>query len=137
MTSAARGRSAHRGGGQRARRFPISARPRFGLRCRTLQPGIPHRYWVADVRRRMSNVECRTPNAECRTSNAEHEAPDAFECRVRQRSTPPMQHGRTPPFRRTDRFAAGAAHPCDVRFSPRHPRGNRLYTLLRAALIQR
>ncbi|KOT02242.1 LysR family transcriptional regulator [Burkholderia mallei] len=116
-----------------------------------MQPGIPHRYWVADVRRRMSNVECRmsnvecrmsnverrTPNAECRTSNAEHEAPDAFECRVRQRSTPPMQHGRTPPFRRTDRFAAGAAHPCDVRFSPRHPRGNRLYTLLRAALIQR
>ncbi|MBD2955957.1 LysR family transcriptional regulator [Burkholderia pseudomallei] len=77
------------------------------------------------------------PNVECRMSNAEHEAPDAFECRVRLRSTPPMQHGRTPPFRRTDRFAAGAAHPCDVRFSPRHPRGNRLYTLLRAALIQR
>ncbi|ABM49372.1 hypothetical protein BMASAVP1_1412 [Burkholderia mallei SAVP1] len=99
---------------------------------------------MSDVECRMSNVECRmsnaerrTPNAECRTSNAEHEAPDAFECRVRQRSTPPMQHGRTPPFRRTDRFAAGAAHPCDVRFSPRHPRGNRLYTLLRAALIQR
>ncbi|WP_242686078.1 LysR family transcriptional regulator [Burkholderia pseudomallei] len=92
---------------------------------------------MSNVERRMSNVERRTPNAECRTSNAEHEAPDAFECRVRQRSTPPMQHGRTPPFRRTDRFAAGAAHPCDVRFSPRHPRGNRLYTLLRAALIQR
>ncbi|ABN93760.1 hypothetical protein [Burkholderia pseudomallei] len=102
-----------------------------------MQPGIPHRYWIADVRRRTSNVERRTPNAECRMSNVEHEAPDAFECRVRQRSTPPMQHGRTPPFRRTDRFAAGAAHPCDVRFSPRHPRGNRLYTLLRAALIQR
>ncbi|WP_232341261.1 LysR family transcriptional regulator [Burkholderia pseudomallei] len=92
---------------------------------------------MSNVERRMSNAERRTPNAECRTSNAEHEAPDAFECRVRQRSTPPMQHGRTPPFRRTDRFAAGAAHPCDVRFSPRHPRGNRLYTLLRAALIQR
>nr|WP_232288477.1 MULTISPECIES: LysR family transcriptional regulator [pseudomallei group] len=92
---------------------------------------------MSNVECRMSNVERRTPNAECRTSNAEHEAPDAFECRVRQRSTPPMQHGRTPPFRRTDRFAAGAAHPCDVRFSPRHPRGNRLYTLLRAALIQR
>ncbi|WP_080380302.1 LysR family transcriptional regulator [Burkholderia pseudomallei] len=102
-----------------------------------MQPGIPHRYWIADVRRRTSNVERRTPNAECRMSNVEHEAPDAFECRVRQRSTPPMQHGRTPPFRRTDRFAAGAAHPCDVRFSPRHPRGNRLYTLLRAAPIQR
>ncbi|MCW0050436.1 LysR family transcriptional regulator [Burkholderia pseudomallei] len=102
-----------------------------------MQPGIPHRYWIADVRRRTSNVERRTPNAECRMSNVEHEAPDTFECRVRQRSTPPMQHGRTPPFRRTDRFAAGAAHPCDVRFSPRHPRGNRLYTLLRAALIQR
>nr|WP_232346011.1 LysR family transcriptional regulator [Burkholderia pseudomallei] len=92
---------------------------------------------MSNVECRMSNAERRTPNAECRTSNAEHEAPDAFECRVRQRSTPPMQHGRTPPFRRTDRFAAGAAHPCDVRFSPRHPRGNRLYTLLRAALIQR
>nr|WP_256722070.1 LysR family transcriptional regulator [Burkholderia pseudomallei] len=92
---------------------------------------------MSNVECRMSNVERRTPNAECRTSNAEHEAPDAFECRVRQRSTPPMQHGRTPPFRRTDRFAAGVAHPCDVRFSPRHPRGNRLYTLLRAALIQR
>nr|WP_080363346.1 LysR family transcriptional regulator [Burkholderia pseudomallei] len=102
-----------------------------------MQPGIPHRYWIADVRRRTSNVERRTPNAERRMSNVEHEAPDAFECRVRQRSTPPMQHGRTPPFRRTDRFAAGAAHPCDVRFSPRHPRGNRLYTLLRAAPIQR
>ncbi|WP_256732345.1 LysR family transcriptional regulator [Burkholderia pseudomallei] len=92
---------------------------------------------MSNVECRMSNAERRTPNAERRTSNAEHEAPDAFECRVRQRSTPPMQHGRTPPFRRTDRFAAGAAHPCDVRFSPRHPRGNRLYTLLRAALIQR
>nr|WP_309304041.1 LysR family transcriptional regulator [Burkholderia pseudomallei] len=97
---------------------------------------------TSNVERRMSNAECRsagcrTSNVERRMSNAEHEAPDAFECRVRQRSTPPMQHGRTPPFRRTDRFAAGAAHPCDVRFSPRHPRGNRLYTLLRAALIQR
>nr|WP_236871322.1 LysR family transcriptional regulator [Burkholderia pseudomallei] len=92
---------------------------------------------TSNVERRMSNAERRTPNAECRMSNVEHEAPDAFECRVRQRSTPPMQHGRTPPFRRTDRFAAGAAHPCDVRFSPRHPRGNRLYTLLRAAPIQR
>nr|WP_306171829.1 LysR family transcriptional regulator [Burkholderia pseudomallei] len=92
---------------------------------------------MSNVERRTSNAERRTPNAECRMSNVEHEAPDAFECRVRQRSTPPMQHGRTPPFRRTDRFAAGAAHPCDVRFSPRHPRGNRLYTLLRAAPIQR
>ncbi|MBO3030174.1 LysR family transcriptional regulator [Burkholderia pseudomallei] len=92
---------------------------------------------MSDVERRTSNAERRTPNAECRMSNVEHEAPDAFECRVRQRSTPPMQHGRTPPFRRTDRFAAGAAHPCDVRFSPRHPRGNRLCTLLRAAPIQR
>ncbi|MHA7308220.1 hypothetical protein ACX84G_06580 [Burkholderia pseudomallei] len=98
-----------------------------------LDSGCP----TSNVERRTSNVERRTPNAERRMSNVEHEAPDAFECRVRQRSTPPMQHGRTPPFRRTDRFAAGAAHPCDVRFSPRHPRGNRLYTLLRAALIQR
>ncbi|ONB54365.1 hypothetical protein AQ902_11155 [Burkholderia pseudomallei] len=36
-----------------------------------MQPGIPHRYWVADVRRRMSNVECRTSNVERRTSNVE------------------------------------------------------------------
>ncbi|KGX97253.1 hypothetical protein Y023_4766 [Burkholderia pseudomallei A79D] len=98
-----------------------------------LDSGCP----TSNVERRTPNAERRMSNAECRMSNAEHEAPDAFECRVRQRSTPPMQHGRTPPFRRTDRFAAGAAHPCDVRFSPRHPRGNRLYTLLRAALIQR
>ncbi|MBK3337145.1 hypothetical protein GA845_19855 [Burkholderia pseudomallei] len=46
-----------------------------------MQPGIPHRYWIADVRRRTSNVERRTPNAERRTPNAERRMSNV-ECRM-------------------------------------------------------
>ncbi|ABN87490.1 conserved hypothetical protein [Burkholderia pseudomallei 668] len=86
----------------------------------------PHRYWIADVRRRMSNVECRTSNVECRMPNTKRRTPSSAAsgsarrrpCSTGERrrfvgriASPPAQHTRaTCVSRRAIRAATDFTH---------------------------